>query len=336
MPGSSPVPRTGAVAGTSVGHPSSVQLLAWFDPDRLARDLERVAHLERIPQPGSYHDGDWVGLSLRAAGGRNSARPSMPGLRPYRETPVLRLTPGFRDVLGRLRFPMLAVRLLYLPPGAVIREHVDDMLGFWHGILRLHLPIRTHPDVDFRLGGVRESWCPGELWYGDFTLPHSIVNRSPVTRVHLVFDSLIDDSLLDLFPLAARERLSSETMTLHREPVALAAESLRELECDLSIPAKLLARLWPQLVRRLGAAPGQDLRGALRVRRGRLTLFLLGRPVVTLDPIGEDACTLVGWGPGVVLGFERSGGAVSSAMLRLRLASRELTVSLPVLPDREA
>lgn len=335
MPGSSPVPRAGAAPGSLPDREVSVQLLARFDPERLARDLDRVAHLERRPQPGSYHDGDWVGLSLRAAGGRSSARPSMPGLRPYRETSVPRLTPCFREVLDQLRFPTLAVRLLYLPPGAVIREHVDDMLGFWHGILRLHLPIRTHPDVDFRIGGIPQSWSPGELWYGDFTLPHSIVNRSPITRVHMVFDAMIDGFLLDLFPLAARERLSREAVTLYREPVPLDEEKLRQLECDLAVPAKLLARLWPQLARRLGATPGQDLHGRLRVRRGRLTLFLLGRPVVTLVPVGEDTCTLAGWGPGAVLVFERSRGTVSSATLRLRLSSREIAVSLPLLPEQE-
>jgi hypothetical protein len=322
-------------------HDVSARLLTQFDPERLERDLDRVSQLTRLQQPGSYHDGDWVGLSLRSAGGRNSARPSMPGLFPYRETPVVRCTPYFREVLESLSFPKLTVRLLYLPPGAVVREHVDDMFGFWHGILRLHIPIRTHADVDFRIGGVRESWRAGELWYGNFTLPHSIVNRSPITRVHMVLDTMIDDSLLNLFPLPVRKQVSREAVTLYRELLAVDENRLRKLQCHLAVPSKLLVRLWPQLAKRLGATLSGDLRGMLRVWRKRLTLFLLKRPVVALAPVAADACTLVGWGPGVWLTFERFGDEVSEVTLRLRVSSgqeqrgREIAVRLPVLPRSE-
>lgn len=345
MPGSSEAPLASAFQAPLPAESTvAVRLRPRFDPERLEQDLERLADLRRFPQPGSHHDGEWVGLSLRAVGGRNSARPSMPGLWAYRDTPFLRLTPCFREVLASLGLATLTVRLLDLPPGGVIREHVDDMLSFWHGILRLHLPIRTHPDVELTIGGVRSVWKSGELWYGDFTLPHSIVNRSSVTRVHMVLDVLIDDVLLDLFPSGYRETLAPEAVTFYREPLVLDAEDLRAFCCKLAVPAKLLRAVWPQLAKRLGPELAEEIPSSVRLWRGRLALFLGGRPLVGLLPVAEDACALVGWGPGALLVFERRSGAVVSVKLRLRMTSRrmppgpfhrESEVSLPVRP-REA
>jgi len=67
-------------------------------------------------------------------------------------------------------------------------------------LLRLHLPILTHPDVAFTIEGQRMNWKAGELWYGDFSRVHSVKNDSQIVRVHMVIDVQINDFVLSLFP----------------------------------------------------------------------------------------------------------------------------------------
>ena len=104
------------------------------------------------------------------------------------------------DATGLDEEPLAAVRILTLPPGGHIKEHFDYHTNFQYGLLRLHIAIVTHPDVEFVIGGERVSFMPGELWFGDFSMTHSVENKSDVTRVHLVIDVQINDFVLSMFP----------------------------------------------------------------------------------------------------------------------------------------
>ena len=149
----------------------AIRLPIEFDPAKLIKDLEAVKHVDLAPQPGPYHDGAWKGISLHSQGGKQSAHPGYAGLDGFYPTDALKHTPYMKEILDGLRCPKKVVRLLTLPPGVEIGEHNDAWANFYCGTLRLHIPIITHPDVEFVINDRRCVWKPGEFWYGDFSLP---------------------------------------------------------------------------------------------------------------------------------------------------------------------
>ena len=90
-----------------------------------------------------------------------------------------------------------------LRPGSIIKEHRDPDLAVEEGCVRLHVPIATNPDVDFRLAGARVEMAPGSAWYLRLTLPHSVANRGTTARVHLVIDARVDEWLRALMAAGA-------------------------------------------------------------------------------------------------------------------------------------
>lgn len=179
-----------------------------FDPDRLRADLGRVAPEEWIPhQQRRHYDGRWSGAALRSIGGAaGNIVPDAQGAGVFRDTALLGRCGYFREVLATFRCPIGAARLLRLHAGSSIAEHVDRALDFEDGEVRLHLPIVTSDDVRFFLDGARLVMAPGECWYTNVNLPHSVENRGAVDRTHLVIDCVVDDWLRAVFARAPRPR----------------------------------------------------------------------------------------------------------------------------------
>lgn len=161
-----------------------------FDETRLDRDLETA-----LAQPWNAHynradyDGEWKIIALRSENGREDSisandRPD------YRDTPLLALCPYFREILDGFTCEKQAVRLMRLAPGAIIKEHRDHALGYEDGVFRIHIPIRTNPDVAFWVDGNRVPMQRGECWYANFNLPHRVENLGNEARIHLVLDGL--------------------------------------------------------------------------------------------------------------------------------------------------
>ena len=165
-----------------------------FDVARLCADLGAVD--EALWQPHYQtrdHDGGWTVVSLRSISGMQEMAYSVPNaVERYANTPLLERCPYFCEVLDRFECPKTAARLMRLAPDAEIREHVDQDLRCEDGEVRLHIPVTTHPDVVFRLAGEPVEMAPGSCWYLDLTLPHAVANRSPVDRVHLVVDCMVN------------------------------------------------------------------------------------------------------------------------------------------------
>jgi hypothetical protein len=184
---------------------STYHLPLSFDPGLLQRDLAALLTSDWVPHFNKpYYKGDWSGIALRAVGGDpGRLYPDMATHAPYVDTPLLERCPYFRAVLAELAFPHEAVRLLRLAAGSSIREHKDYDLGYDDGEIRLHIPILTNPDVEFILGGERVEMRPGECWYMDFNLPHSVVNNGATDRIHLVVDGHVNDWVRAIFAPAA-------------------------------------------------------------------------------------------------------------------------------------
>src|SRR5215469_838795 len=199
--------------------PVAIRLPQTYDVARLISDLRVLDQGKATEQPGPYHQGEWKGIALHAMGGKQSVFPSAAGTDHYRETDELRRTPYFQKILHDLKCPKGVVRILFLPPGGHIKDHFDFHTSFQFGLLRLHIPIITHPDVVFLIDGERVWWRAGELWYGDFSKVHSVKNNSPAVRVHMVIDVQINDFVLSLFPEDFVERRRAEGISLSVDPI---------------------------------------------------------------------------------------------------------------------
>jgi hypothetical protein len=179
---------------------SSLRLSCAFDAARLQAELDRIVSEEFVPHFNTqYYTGDWSAVPLRSVGGRaRHIYPDPTAKTAFADAPLLERCPYVREILSFLQCPQQAVRFLRLKPGSVVRTHTDLALGFDDGEIRLHIPVRTNPDVLFLLDGQRIVMNEGECWYVDFNRPHSVENRGATDRIHLVIDCVVNDWLRDL------------------------------------------------------------------------------------------------------------------------------------------
>lgn len=190
--------------------PDRLCLPMTVDADRFATDVAGLAGgaeaASWIPHfvPQNYL-GDWSILPLRAPPG--DLHPILqiapnPSCRDWIDTPLLSRCPRIAQLLDSFACPLEAVRLMRLAPGSVIKEHRDHDLAAEKGMARLHIPIVTNPQVDFRLNGMRITMEAGSVWYLRLADPHSVTNTGDTARIHLVIDAIVDSWLADLLDTA--------------------------------------------------------------------------------------------------------------------------------------
>ena len=109
------------------------------------------------------------------------------------------------SILDKIPAEKERVRLMRLEAGTIIAKHTDKVdKDIKSGkIVRLHIPIITHDTV------MMTSWLPsgiaefhmakGECWWLDVSLPHKVVNKSDVDRVHLVIDIYNNDDIKEKY-----------------------------------------------------------------------------------------------------------------------------------------
>jgi len=187
--------------------PDRLRLPLDFAPDPLAADL---ANLSAVPWTAHFvsqnYDGDWSVIPLKApAGARHPVQMiySDPACTDFVDTPFLAASPGFQAVLAAFACPLRAVRLMRLSAGSRIKEHRDHDLSFEDGTVRIHIPVTTNEEVDFRLNGRRCPMPAGSAWYLRLSDPHSVANLGASDRVHMVIDAAVNDWVAALFERAA-------------------------------------------------------------------------------------------------------------------------------------
>jgi Aspartyl/Asparaginyl beta-hydroxylase len=182
--------------------PDRLRLPISFDSAPLLRDAEALAASDWVAHfVPDHYAGEWSVLPLRAPAG--AVHPilqiaSNPGTTDWVDTPLLDQSPALKAALGQIPGPILSARLMRLGPGSDIHEHSDAALSPEEGAVRLHVPIATNDDVDFRLNGQRVIMAPGELWYLRLSDPHSVANRGASARVHLVVDCDMSEAMAAL------------------------------------------------------------------------------------------------------------------------------------------
>jgi hypothetical protein len=190
--------------------PDRLRLPFTFDPDLLARDLRglsAVGWTEHFVRQN--YDGDWSVIPLR--GSASAKHPVMmiysdPTCTDFADTPMLAACPYFRQVLDTFKTPLLAVRLMRLTPGSVIKEHNDMDLSFEDGTVRIHVPVVTNAGVEFYLNRSRVVLDAGSAWYLRLSDPHSVVNGGSSDRVHMVIDAEVNRWVADVLTTATEAR----------------------------------------------------------------------------------------------------------------------------------
>lgn len=210
----------------------SLKLPFQFNGKLLQQDLQIVLKSDWISHfnPNDY-EGQWTVVSLYAPNGEannifalnNEKVPLLP-------TPIMNQCPYFQEILTHFECPFYSVRLLKLHSGAFIKPHRDHALGYEDGCFRLHIPIITHPDVEFILEEKRLDMQVGECWYTNVNYTHSVANRSPVDRVHLVIDGQRNEWSDQLFfSLAPEESFQPPKPKMSKTEVLLMIEELKLL-----------------------------------------------------------------------------------------------------------
>ncbi len=181
--------------------PPIVKLPMVFDAASVAQDLSKFTSDDWEPHFNKqYYEGDWSGIALRAPLNANvnvTLYPD-PTAESYADTNALVRCPAVAEILKEFKCETEAVRFLRLGAGAVIREHRDYKLSADDGLARVHVPIKTSPEIEFYLGGERVVMKEGEAWYLNFNLPHSVRNNTVHVRIHLVIDCVVNDWFRDL------------------------------------------------------------------------------------------------------------------------------------------
>lgn len=175
--------------------PDRLRLPLSFDAELLAEDLARLgSKWTRHYVPENY-SGDWSVIPLRAPSGETDAIRmihSDPIQKIFVDTADLQVCPYFRKVLSSFESTIFAARLMRLASGSVIKEHTDEGMRFEDGVVRIHVPILTNPDVEFYLNGSRVVLIAGSCWYLRLSDPHRVTNRGETDRVHLVVDMKVN------------------------------------------------------------------------------------------------------------------------------------------------
>jgi aspartate beta-hydroxylase len=275
--------------------PASARLRIAVEPGDLRHDLRSLTSDSWIPQR-AYSSGSvtapmkdgWTAIPLRSQGGSvTRTDPGGPGMHGFRETEFLGRLPAFADLLSRLPCEMRSARLLALHPGTVVPRHRDDYLGFSYGQLRLHIPILTNPRATLTFDDVTTVWEPGAVWYGDFSMPHSVTNRGDSVRVHLVVDCLLSEGLLAVFP---------EEFTAAMDPGSLlfnppqGGGGLPEVGHSVMLPRSLVDDLLAEA--RFDEQPEAV---AFSVSGGSLVLRHNARPLCRLERVMTGEWRMCGW-----------------------------------------
>ncbi len=173
-----------------------------FDTHLMQHDLLRFTPEEWTPHYNiHYYEGDWSGIALRAPkDATDKLFPDPLAKSGYENTGFLQRCTYLPEVLSEFKCELESARLLKLAAGSAIREHRDYFLGYEDGVVRVHIPVETNPNVEFFHNGQRVEMQKGEAWYLNFNLMHSVVNKSTEDRVHLVVDCVLNDWLDSFFP----------------------------------------------------------------------------------------------------------------------------------------
>ncbi|WP_339707535.1 aspartyl/asparaginyl beta-hydroxylase domain-containing protein [Algoriphagus aquimarinus] len=92
------------------------------------------------------------------------------------------------------------VRLLFLAPLSVVKEHTDPTLALEEekSMIRLTIPIDNNEGVEFFLNDSLVPMKVGECWYLRLSDPHRIANNGSTNRINLTIDIIPNDNIIGI------------------------------------------------------------------------------------------------------------------------------------------
>jgi hypothetical protein len=176
--------------------PDRIQLHVLFDHLQMCQDLKKLKSTDWLEHfVKDNFEGDWSIIPLR--GPKGETHPirmsySDPSQNEFVDTIFLKKTNYFPKVIKWFKCPVKSVRLMKLSAGSTIKKHSDLDLSVELGEVRLHIPIKTNADVHFYLNDSEVTMNQGECWYLRLSEPHNVDNESPIERIHLVLDVVVN------------------------------------------------------------------------------------------------------------------------------------------------
>jgi hypothetical protein len=171
----------------------ALRLPLQFDRDRLTADLDAMDPAWWSVHRGPYHDGKWEMIALRAPNGDQHNQTSRGGA--FADTEAAARCRYLHEVLSAFPAEWNRVRYLRLRAGGHILRHSDPMRDIDPRLIRIHVPVRTNPAVEFRVDDRLVTMREGDSWFVDVRFPHEVINRGDSDRVHLVIDLLRNEAV---------------------------------------------------------------------------------------------------------------------------------------------
>lgn len=92
------------------------------------------------------------------------------------------------------------VRLLFLAPNSVVKEHTDPTLALEEekSMIRLTIPIDNNEGVEFFLNDTLVPMKVGECWYLRLSDTHRVINKGTTDRINLTIDIIPNDKIIEI------------------------------------------------------------------------------------------------------------------------------------------
>lgn len=162
-----------------------------FDADRLRAEVEALPASAWSAHPTNYAGN----TAVRLITANGSANDNYVGV--MKPTAALDQCPYVQQVLASFGVVWSRSRLMKLAANSQVPPH-SDVNYHWHYRVRIHIPVVTFPEVQFNCGGESVHMGAGEAWIFDNWRRHSVENKSPHDRVHLVADTMGNERFWDL------------------------------------------------------------------------------------------------------------------------------------------
>ena len=204
----------------------ALKLPITFDVEKLKDDLRRLEE-NWVAHHRPDHSRQWDAVQLRSIGGDPQNGRYSKDASAFAFTAAYEHCRYVPEVLEQLDCPTKRIRFMRLAAGGDIKRHVDAFETLYYGQVRLHIPVITSPQIQFYVAGLRVNMQPGEVWYLNALHRHWVRNRSPVDRVHLVVDCVVNDRLRAMIEKrASRMGLVAERMVFAIRPALLIKDTV--------------------------------------------------------------------------------------------------------------
>ena len=127
-----------------------IKLPLQYDADAMLKEANSLADSWLLHYNSRDYTGEWKAIPLRSVGGTTTQAVATPGNNnTFLDTPLMEQCPQIKAAVDSLECEKMAVRLLNLRAGAVVKEHKDPGLYYEEGEVRLHIPLVTNEKVEF-------------------------------------------------------------------------------------------------------------------------------------------------------------------------------------------